>query len=146
MINYIVLIIISLLACSCDDKTFPCPSDTEKDREIITLTFDDFKSQPENYFGKFVKITGMCVRLGRHGGTDMYIIGQDPAFEIKVTAGENVVKFSRYFEGRTIEIYGCVRGDDTIYAKGKDYNSGAVYKKKYNYSKLEYYIECNKYK
>ena len=146
MPRLIIPVLISLLTISCSGNTSPCISGTGDDQDIIPITVDDFKSQPEIYYGKFVKIVGMCVGIGKHGGTTMYIVGRDPAFEIKVTAGEDVVNFSRYCEGRRLEIYGCVRGDGYIYTESKQKNSADLPKKNNPYSRSKYYIECSRYK
>ena len=72
MSHFIILILISLLTVSCNDNTSPCIPGTEASQEIITLTFDDFRSHPERYHGKFVKVVGTkpvnpC-RIGVHTG------------------------------------------------------------------------------
>lgn len=87
----------------------------------------------------------MCVRTGKRGGDSIYIIGKDPTFEIKVTAGKNVTKFSRYFEGRTLEVYGYVRHVGDTYTPPNRKTSSGQHKTMYTYAQSDYYIECDKY-
>ena len=125
MKKLIVLLLVSLLTVSCNDETSFSVSEAGDNHEIISVSFDDFKSNPEDYYGKCVKLVGMCVRIDKRGGSTMYIIGKDPYFEIKVLAGEDVVRFTRYFEGRVMEVIGYVRRTN---------------------SKPDYYIESNQYR
>jgi len=73
------------------------------------------------YYGKYVKLRGMCVRVGKRGGSTMYLIGDDPCYEIKVVAGEDVTRFTRYFEGRVMEVLGYVRKEQNYYIESNRY-------------------------
>ena len=119
------LLLISFLTVSCNDETSFNVSEAGDNHEIIPVSFDDFKSSPEEYCSKHVKIVGMCVRVDKRGGSTMNVIGKDPSFEIQVAAGEDVVRFTRYFEGRVMEVLGYVRCTD---------------------SRPDYYIESNQYR
>ena len=44
-----------------------------------------------------MKLVGMCVRVDKRGGSTMYMVGEDPSFEIKVAAGEDVTKIYEIF-------------------------------------------------
>ena len=131
MKKLLVLLLVSLLAVSCNDETSIKVSEAGDNHEIIPISFDDFKSNPEDYYGRYVKLVGMCVRVDNRGGSAMYMIGKDPSFEIKVAAGEDVVRFTRYFEGRVMEVRGYVRDEE------KDIHT---------YAKPNYYIESNQYR
>lgn len=119
-----LLLLVSSLTVSCNDGTSFKASEAGDNLEITPVSFDDFKSNPEDYYGKYVRLVGMCVRIDKRGGSTMYMIGEDPSFEIEVAAGEDVVRFTRYFEGRVMEVLGYVRCTD---------------------SKPNYYIESNQY-
>jgi len=125
MKRLLLLLFVSFLTVSCNNETAFEVSEAGDHHEIIHVSFDDFKSNPEEYYGKYVKLRGMCVRVDKRGGSTMNIIGEDPSFEIEVLAGEDVVRFSRYFEGRVMEVLGYVRCTD---------------------SKPAYYIESNQYR
>ena len=128
MKKLLVLLLVSFLTVSCNDETSFKVSEAGDNHEIIPVSFDDFKSNPENYYGKYVKLVGMCVRVDKRGGSTMHMIGKDPSFEIKVAAGEDVTRFTRYFEGRVMEVLGYVRDEDPIHAMPN------------------YYIESNQYR
>jgi hypothetical protein len=128
MKRLLFLLFVSFLTVSCKDETAFKVSEAGDNHEIIHVSFDDFKSNPEEYYGKYVKLEGMCVRVDKRGGSTMYMIGKDPSFEIKVAAGEDVIRFTRYFEGRVMEVLGYVRDEDPIHTLPK------------------YYIESNQYR
>ena len=128
MKRLLLLLFVSFLAVSCKDETAFKASEAGDKHEIIPVSFEDFKSNPEEYYGKYVKLEGMCVRVDKRGGSTMYMIGNDPSYEIKVAAGEDVTRFTRYFEGRVMEVLGYVRDEDPIHTLPK------------------YYIESNQYR
>ncbi len=131
MKRLLVLLLISFLTVSCNSEIDLKDSEAGDRQEIIPVSFDDFKSNPEDYYGKYVELVGMCVRVDKRGGSTMYMIGKDPSFEIKVLAGEDVVRFTRYFEGRVMEVCGYIREE----VKGIR-----------TYAGPNYYIESNRYK
>ncbi len=88
----------------------------------------------------------MCVGIDKRGGGTMSIIGKDPGFEVKVTAGEDVIRFSRYFEGRILEVFGYVRDSDPDYTQTRNRESGDGHKRIYAYPEPSYHIECDRYR
>lgn len=125
MKKLLALLLVSFLTVSCNSETYFKVSEAGDNHEILPVSFDDLRSSPEKYCSKYVKILGMCVRVDKRGGSTMSVIGRDPSFEIKVAAGEDVVRFTRYFEGRVMEVLGYVRCTD---------------------SRPDYYIESNQYR
>jgi len=146
MKKLLCLLFVSCLTVSCNNETSLKVSEAGDNYEIIHLSFDDFKSNPEDYYGRYVKLIGMCVRVDKRGGSTMYMIGQDPCFEIKVAAGEDVVQFTRYFEGRVMEVRGYVRHDDHIQTLTRSKASNDEYKNSCGNAKPNYYIEGNQYR
>jgi hypothetical protein len=145
MKNLLFLLFVSFLTASCNEETALKVSGGGDRQEILPVSFDDFKSNPENYYGKYVKLVGMCVRVDKRGGGTMHMIGKDPSFEIKVAASDDVVRFTRYFEGRVMEVRGTVRHEDPIYTRTRSKKPPEEYEDNTAYSKAEYYIECNLY-
>ena len=146
MKRLLFLLLVSFLTVSCNDETSFKVSEAGDNHEIIPVSFDDFKSNPEEYYGKYVKLVGMCVRVDKRGGSTMYMIGEDPSFEIKVAAGEDVTRFTRYFEGRVMEVLGYVRDEDPIHTLTRSKEPGDRHKDTCTYSKPDYYIESNQYR
>ncbi len=145
-IGLFVLIFVSLLTISCNESRSREIAGSGMNQNIHNISFEDLRSQPEAYDGKYVRIVGMCVRTDKRGGGTMGIIGKDPGFEIKVTAGEDVIRFSRYFEGRIMEVFGYVRDSDPVYTQTRNRESGDEQKRIYSYSKPTYHIECDRYR
>ena len=141
-----VLLLVSLLTVSCNDETSLEGSEAGDSHEIIPVSFDDFKSNPEDYYGRYVKLVGMCVRVDNRGGSAMYMIGKDPSFEIRVAAGEDVIRFTRYFEGRVMEVSGYVRDEESIYTLTRSKEPADEDKDIPTYAKPNYYIESNQYR
>ena len=146
MKKLLFLLFTSFLTVSCNSEPSPKVSKAGDNQEIISVSFDDFKSNPENYYGKYVKLAGMCVRVDKRGGSTMYMIGEDPSFEIKVAASDDVVRFTRYFEGRMMEVRGYVRHEDPIHAWTGSKESVEESNDNTQYSKPDYYIESNLYR
>ncbi len=145
MKKLLVLLLVSFLTVSCSDETSFKVSEAGDNHEIIPISFDDFKSNPEKYCGKYVKLVGMCVRVDKRGGSTMYMIGKDPSFEIKVAAGEDVVRFTRYFEGGAMEVRGYVRDEDPVYTLTRSKEPADEVKDIPTCAKPSYYIESNQY-
>lgn len=96
---------------------FACKSEAPKEEvqvvetkpEVISITFDEFKTNPENYVDKLVKVDGTCIHTCKHGGKKMHIVGEDPDFSIKVTASETVAMFDKALEGSRLSVEGIVK-------------------------------------
>jgi len=146
MKNLLFLLSVSFLTASCNGETSLKVSGGRDRHEIISISFNDFKSNPEDYYGKHVKLVGMCVRVDKRGGSTMYMIGEDPSFEIKVAAGEEVVRFTRHCEGRWMEVRGTVRHEDNTHRLTRNQASVKEYEAIRTFGKPDYYIECNQYR
>jgi hypothetical protein len=145
MKKLLFFLFVSFLTVSCNNETSFKVSEAGDNHEILPVSFDDFKSNPENYYGKYVKLVGMCVRVDKRGGSTMHMIGKDPSFEIKVAATDDVVRFTRYFEGRMLEVRGYVRHEDPIHTRTRSKKPAEEDKDDTTCSKAGYYIECNLY-
>jgi hypothetical protein len=140
-----LLLFVSFLSVSCiNEAAFKIPE--AGDNESIPVSFEDLKINAEEYYGKYVKLVGMCVRVDKRGGSTMYMIGNDPSYEIKVAAGEDVTRFTRYFEGRVMEVLGHVRDEDPVRTLASSKESGDRHKDPCTCSKPNYYIESKQYR
>ncbi len=125
--GFIIMIMFILMSCGSGPSG---DLQTSRDgKKVEVITFDDFRLHGDRYVGTFVKITGMCVRVGQNNLSDLFLVGDDPSYEIRVAAGDGVLKFSRFFEGRTLEIYGYVRDANV----------------RKTFSGPAYYIDCHGY-
>lgn len=97
-----------LSACQADAPKEQ-PAQEEAAIEVVALTFDQFKADPEPYVDKYVKIEGTCIHTCKHGGKKMDIVGADPEYTIKVTSGEKVTMFDKALEGSAVAVEGIVR-------------------------------------
>ena len=146
MKNLLLLLFVLFLTVSCNNETSLKVSGAGDNQEIIPISFDEFKANPEKYYGKYVQLVGMCVRVDKRGGSTMYMVGKDPSLEIKVAASDDVVRFTRYFEGRVMEVRGYVRHDDPVYTRTRRKEPTDEYQDNVRCSKPDYYIESNLYR
>lgn len=105
-----ILLFISLIfsACQSDAPKEEATMD-EPAIEAVTISFDQFKVDPEQYVDKYVKIEGTCVHTCKHGGKKMHMVGADPDYTVKVLASETVPMFDKELEGSKVTVEGYVR-------------------------------------
>jgi hypothetical protein len=79
---------------------------TQDQAEIVTP--ETFQAYAANNIGKEVEITGMVIHVCRHGGKQMFIIGEDPDKRVKISASEAISVFMPELEGSTIAVKGII--------------------------------------
>lgn len=110
MKKLVLLLIVAAMFSACQsDKPKEESADSKSQVEAVTITFDQFKADPEQYVDKYVKIEGTCVHTCKHGGKKMHMVGTDPDYTVKVTASETVSMFDKSLEGSKVEVEGYVR-------------------------------------
>ncbi|MBN1300719.1 MAG: hypothetical protein JW995_05850 [Melioribacteraceae bacterium] len=107
--RFVIILLILSFIYGCQSDTPKSEVENEAQIEVINITPDDFKTNPEAYVDKYIKIEGTCVHTCKHGGKRMHIVGPDSEFRIKVEAGKNVIKFDKALEGSLVQVEGYVR-------------------------------------
>ena len=103
---------IAILLSACQtDAPKEQPAKDEAAVEVTTITFDQFKADPEPYVDKYVKIEGTCVHTCKHGGKKMHMVGADPDYTIKVTSSDKVAMFDKALEGSSVAVEGIVKAE-----------------------------------
>ena len=87
---------------------FACSGDSGKSEET-KLVPDSFKKKAEQLINKEITIEGTVAHTCKHGGKRMFIIGTNPDFRVKVTAGDKISKFDASLEGSDVIVKGIVK-------------------------------------
>ena len=104
-----VLFLILLVAACSKEQPKEQAEQKEATPEVITITFDEFKTNPDMYVGKYVKVEGTCVHTCKHGGKKMHIVGTDPDYKLVILASDKVAMFDKALEGSGVIVEGFVR-------------------------------------
>ena len=104
--------VVSMLWVSCDDQ--PKSSQEVEEVEIVeviepvALNINLFDEQVDALSGQLIAIEGTCVHTCEHGGTKMFIIGEDPDFRVKVVATDESGNFNLEMEGSDYAVVGIL--------------------------------------
>lgn len=103
------LVVLAFVWVSCD---CPAPSDKEEQKsvEVTTTVIDinNFNAQAEGLANQLVEVTGTVVHTCKHGGTKMFITGNDPDFRLKVSATDESGNFNLEMEGSDFVVVGIL--------------------------------------
>ncbi|NPD45696.1 MULTISPECIES: hypothetical protein [unclassified Lentimicrobium] len=105
------LVVMALIGVSCD---CPAPANegeqAEKTAEMApkALDINNFDATAEGLGDQIVEVTGTVVHTCKHGGTKMFITGDDPDFRLKVTATDESGNFNLEMEGSDYVVVGIL--------------------------------------
>ena len=105
------LAIASFLMVSCDNQE---PANTEEQTEEVVnttpkaLDINKFDEMADALANKLVEVSGTVVHTCKHGGTKMFITGNDPDFRLKVTATDESGNFNLEMEGNDYVVIGIL--------------------------------------
>ena len=85
--------------------------------ESANLTVAEISANPADYVGKTVTLTGTAVHVCRITGKRLFLIGDDPQTNFKVTTGPAIGTFDVALEGSDLQVTGVVQAQkvDTAY-------------------------------
>jgi len=105
------LAIASFLWVSCDNQE---PKSQDENTEKVTdaspksLDINKFDEMADGLANQLVEVKGTCVHTCKHGGTKMFITGNDPDFRLKVTATDESGNFNLEMEGNDYVVIGIL--------------------------------------
>ena len=107
LVSFLLLVLL-VTACS---KQEPKEQVEPKEEapEVVSITFEEFQSNPDMYVDKYVKVEGTCVHTCKHGGKKMHIVGTDPEYKLVILASDKVAMFDKALEGSAVMVEGFVR-------------------------------------
>jgi len=105
------LVLLAFMGVSCD-----CEHGTNEDAQVdkteemtpTAIDINNFDAMAEGLGNQLVEIKGTVVHTCKHGGTKMFITGDDPDFRLKVTATDESGNFNLEMEGNDYVIIGIL--------------------------------------
>lgn len=105
------LALLAFIGVSCDcDNASKNDQQAEKTAEMTPTVIDinKFDEMAEGLGDQLVEITGTVVHTCKHGGTKMFITGDDQDFRLKVTATDESGNFNLEMEGSDFVVIGIL--------------------------------------
>jgi len=103
------LVVLAFVGVSCDCQA-PADQDekTEQTASPKVIDINNFDATAEGLGDQVVEIKGTVVHTCKHGGTKMFITGDDPDFRLKVTATDESGNFNLEMEGSDYVVVGIL--------------------------------------
>jgi hypothetical protein len=119
--------------------------------EIVTATVEEILSQPAEYDGKQIAISGMVTHVCRHGGQKCFVLGEDGETQIRIVPGGDIDEFKIDMEGSTVAFLGTFKVLNAQQATAllEDHESQAHHDQEMAHSeaeKADYFIEATDFK
>lgn len=106
------LVLLSFVWVSCENNDANLQDKSEK--EVVAdvtpkvIDINNFDAEAEGLADQLVEVTGMVVHTCKHGGTKMFITGNDPDYRLKVTATDESGNFNLEMEGNDYAVIGIL--------------------------------------
>lgn len=106
------LVLLSFVWVSCENNDANLQDKSEK--EVVAdvtpkvIDINNFDAEAEGLADQLVEVTGMVVHTCKHGGTKMFITGNDPDYRLKVTATDESGNFNLEMEGNDYAVVGIL--------------------------------------
>lgn len=103
------LVVLAFVWVSCDCPA-PADKDEQKSAEATPTVIDinNFNAMAEGLADQLVEVSGTVVHTCKHGGTKMFITGNDPDFRLKITATDESGNFNLEMEGNDYSVVGIL--------------------------------------
>lgn len=103
------LVVLAFVWVSCDCPA-PADKDEQKSAEATPTAIDinNFNAMAEGLADQLVEVSGTVVHTCKHGGTKMFITGNDPDFRLKITATDESGNFNLEMEGNDYSVVGIL--------------------------------------
>lgn len=105
------LAVIAIFMVSCDNNTQNNQDQDTAKSEVVApkvIDINNFDAEAEGLANQLVEVSGMVVHTCKHGGTKMFITGNDPDFRLKVTATDESGNFNLEMEGNDYSVVGIL--------------------------------------
>lgn len=105
------LVMLAFVWVSCNNQS-STQDDQQADKmaEMTAAVIDinNFNAMAEGLADQLVEVTGTVVHTCKHGGTKMFITGNDPDFRLKITATDESGNFNLEMEGNDYAVVGIL--------------------------------------
>jgi len=105
------LAVVAFFMVSCNNETQTNQDQTTEKSEAVApkvIDINNFNVDAEGLGDQLVEVTGTVVHTCKHGGTKMFITGNDPDFRLKVTATDESGNFNLEMEGSDYTVVGIL--------------------------------------
>lgn len=105
------LVVMAFVWVSCENQAPATQEEqAEKTAEMAPKAVDinNFDATAEGLGDQLVEVKGTVVHTCKHGGTKMFITGEDPDFRLKVTATDESGNFNLEMEGGDFVVVGIL--------------------------------------
>jgi hypothetical protein len=108
------LAISSLIWVSCGNQEPKSQGQQAENQEQVAavapkaLDIDNFDSLAPNLVDQLIEISGTCMHTCKHGGTKMFLSGNNPDFRVKVMATDESGNFNAEMEGSDYTVIGIL--------------------------------------
>lgn len=106
------LVVMAFVWVSCENQAPKSQDGQENDKtaEMTATVIDinNFDAMAEGLGDQLVEVKGTVVHTCKHGGTKMFITGDDPDFRLKVTATDESGNFNLEMEGSDFVVTGIL--------------------------------------
>ena len=98
-----------LLAWSCSGRSDRATTQIPAGETVQVITVHDLLQDPVKYVDQPVAIGGTVTHVCKHAGKRLHLTDISEGENIRVEAGESIVRFERELEGSNIVAYGILR-------------------------------------
>lgn len=105
------LAVVAFFMVSCNNETQNSQEQTTEKSEAVApkvIDINNFDAESGGLVDQLIEITGTVVHTCKHGGTKMFITGNDPDFRLKVTATDESGNFNLEMEGSDYTVVGIL--------------------------------------
>ncbi len=106
---FLILVIFAFAACGSSETSEPVDAAIQQEEIIPALVPADLLSDPDQYVGRIVTLTGTVQHVCERTGKRMFLSGADsPDKTFKVTAGRDIGEFSIDLNGSDVTAKGAI--------------------------------------
>lgn len=145
------LILVTILAVSCNQTNKENNTESIEVEQIVSASIHDLLNSPADYDGKEVAVSGMVTHVCRHGGQKCFIVAEDGETQIRIVPGGDIDEFKIELEGSNIAFKGVFHVLNTVETGElvEDYESKehhAVEQAHSEAEKADYFVEAIEFK
>jgi len=104
------MVVLSFLWVSCCNDESGCDEQKTENVEVVAqkLDINKFDEQVDGLANKLIEVSGTCMHTCSHGGTKMFISGDDADFRLKIMATDESGNFNQEMEGKDFIVVGIL--------------------------------------
>ncbi len=105
------LAVVAFFIVSCNNESQTNQEQNTEKSEVVAPTdidINNFDVEAEGLADQIVEVTGTVVHTCKHGGTKMFITGNDPDYRLKVSATDESGNFNLEMEGSDYTVVGVL--------------------------------------